>query len=77
MRNMTPYDVVMRIVGPVKPTFDHGVDKDFREPNLKILLDLTEDLIEDIRDVAEFSKRSEASARDLGEMAQKWLRQHT
>jgi hypothetical protein len=71
---MTNTDVVKKLIGPVKPYGDSGVDA-ARTKNLHELLSLVDDLIDEIRDVAKEKDRYEASMKSMGLAADKFLQE--
>jgi len=69
---MTPYDVVVKIIGPIRPVGETNTDSD-RLSNLQATIDLVDDLLSDIRAVAINDDRPEASMKLAGETAREFL----
>lgn len=73
MTNELPiYDLVKKLIGPVRPLGESHTDKT-RYDNLKVLLALTESLIDDINNVASYETRHEYSMKKAGEKAKDFL----
>lgn len=68
----TAYDVVRALVGVVEPGGDASVDGN-RLANLKVLIDLIEKLLDDIRDVARDRNSQMRSVKVAGELAHNFL----
>jgi hypothetical protein len=73
---MTLYEIVMKLVGPVQATGDHGADEK-RLENLRKLMGLLDDLLMDMNDAAASETRPEASMKAIGKCAREWLEQWT
>jgi len=69
---MTHYEIVTRLIGPIRATGEHGVDG-IRLKNLKTLTDLLERLLQDINHAANDRHRHEASVRAIGICAAEFL----
>ena len=65
-------DVVRRLVGPIDPVGDQGIDNK-RFENLKAMTKLVDRLVGDIDCVAENKLRYEFSMKRAGEFADKFL----
>jgi len=70
---MTNYDVVKKLIGEIKPIGETNSDED-RFENLKEMIELVDDLIVDIQDVADKNVyRDEASMYRAGKYADDFL----
>jgi len=65
-------DVVRRLVGPIDPVGDQGIDNK-RFENLKVMTKLVDILVGDLDCVAENKLRNEFSMKRAGEFADKFL----
>ena len=65
---MTHYEIISKVLGPIIPTGQHGVDTD-RLKNLEATIEVVDALILDIAEVAGSSHRHEASIKALGQCA--------
>ena len=69
---MDLYDIVMKLVGPVDPVGSSEIDRE-RMENLKVLLDLTDQLLSAIDLVATLNKnRTEWSMKQAGQLCDNW-----
>ena len=69
---MDLYDIVMKLVGPVDPVGSSEIDRE-RMENLKVLLDLTDQLLSAIDLVAPLNKnRTEWSMKQAGQLCDNW-----
>ena len=66
------YDVVAKLVGPVRPCGDSAIDS-IRKENLEKLIAVTEMLVGAITVIAEDKDSSLHSIRECGELAQRFL----
>lgn len=69
---MTLYDIVKKLNGPISPRGETNEDNK-RLGNLEQLLPLVEQLLMDIRDVAECKNSREHSVREIGKKADEFL----
>ena len=69
---MELHDIVMKLIGPVMPIGDSGEDQK-RLDNLKQLCDLVDQLVSTIDSVIPNKNRYEASMKQAGEYADKFL----
>ncbi len=69
---MDLYDIVTTLAGPVQPTGDHGEDTR-RLANLKVLTDMLERVLVDVRDAARCANRPEESMRRIGAYANDFI----
>lgn len=70
---MTYYDVVMKLVGPVRPVGEHGTDMQ-RLENLRALTELVDNLVTEIDDIAtDHADSHEASRKECGEHCKRFL----
>lgn len=65
-------DTLMRIIGEIEPIGSHDVDEQ-RLRNLIKLCDTIDCLLDEIMDLAPYKDRPEASMKDIGDFARKWL----
>jgi len=65
---MTIYEVVKKLIGSIKPYGETNIDKK-RLDNLEYHKQLTESLILDLVDSAQFRKRKEYSMKKIGDRA--------
>lgn len=61
-------DIVRKLIGPVTPTGQHGVDVE-RRKNLDELTTLVDKLLFDINSLVPFANRPEASMKAIGQDA--------
>lgn len=66
-------DVVMKLVGPVQPVGDSGIDED-RFHNLEALTDLIDRLLFEVRAASYHANRPEASLKKIGVYARDYRR---
>jgi len=66
------YEIVMKLIGPVRPTGDHGADMK-RLENMKELTILVDKLMGDISSAAVFAARQEASMKAIGLLAKNFI----
>lgn len=66
--------VVMKLNGPVEPIGETNADER-RLENLEALIELTKDLIDELVDVTQYTRRHEASMKEIGTTATKGLRE--
>jgi len=69
---MTLEEIVFKLVGPTHPVGDSSIDPD-RKANLKVLCDLTEQLIYHIAGLKSNSIAYESSVKEIGDYATKRL----
>lgn len=69
---MTHTQIVKKIVGNIKPVGETNEDN-LRLDNLNECLNLTENLIDEILEVAKFSNRTEFSVKSMGLRAQYFI----
>ena len=69
---MTLCEIVMKLIGNVKPVGDSAIDAK-RKENLQALLDLTNELVSTIAEIECDKNRDEASMREMGLMCAKYL----
>ncbi len=69
---MTHKDIVQKLVGSINPVGDSSRDTE-RFENLKIMCDLVEDLLEEIKWVTRSAESYESSVKRSGEYAQKFI----
>ena len=69
---MEMQDIVMKLIGPVQPTGDHGADQK-RLENMKMLTELTDQLLFEISMAATNENRAEASIKAIGVHARDFL----
>ena len=69
---MEIYDVVTKLIGPVKPVGETNADNE-RFENLSNMCDLVDKLLTDIDDVGMQQDRHEFSRKRAGEYASKFL----
>jgi len=69
---LTIYEIVKKLVGPVLPTGDHGADKQ-RLENLKELTALVDTLMGDISSASGFASRTESSMKAIGIHAKEFI----
>lgn len=62
---MTPYEIVTKLIGPIQPTGDHGVDTKHLE-NMRNMTELVGALLDNVRKAARASNSKEASVRAIG-----------
>jgi hypothetical protein len=67
------YDVVMRLVGPVRAVGDSRIDSE-RLVNLNHLTQVVEKLLQEISEAAMTANRQEASMKAIGVVARDFLR---
>ena len=65
-------DVVMKLIGPIQPYGSEHIDTE-RLDNMKTLTALVEYLLYQIEQAAESANRPEASMRQIGQYAKKFL----
>lgn len=71
---MTNYDVVTKLIGPIAPQGATHID-DKRLKNLKEMTELVQALITDIKYVAQYKDRHEASMKEAGKFADDFLKE--
>jgi len=69
---MTLEEIIFKLVGPTEPVGDSSIDHD-RKANLKVLCDLTEQLIYHIVELKSNSISYESSVQEIGDYAAKRL----
>ena len=69
---LTVEDMVMRVVGPIKPVGDHSIDGE-RFENLRELLELLEGLLWRVSLLEGFADRPEASMAKIGHRAKNFM----
>ena len=69
---MTVYDVARKLIGPVTALGEHNADQ-ARLQNLEEMIELTECLLNDIKDASVDSFRHEASMKAIGMRAKEAL----
>lgn len=70
---MTNYDVVAKLIGPIRPTGDHGLDKR-RLENLKEMIELVDKLLGDISTVTYARDNHQHSMKEMGKLAYEFLK---
>lgn len=65
-------DTLIRIIGEIEPIGSHDVDEQ-RLRNLIKLCDTIDYLLDEIMDLVPYKDRPEASMKDIGEYAERWL----
>lgn len=69
---MELHEIVMKLVGPVQPTGDHGTDET-RLTNMRALTALVDRLLFEINAAASSADRYEASMKAIGSHARAFL----
>jgi hypothetical protein len=69
---MELHEIINKLVGPIDPTGAHSIDE-FRIGNLNTMIDLIEDLLCDLRRVAQNHNQNEASVKKAGTVAKDYL----
>lgn len=69
---MTLYEIVTKLIGPIQPTGDHGVDQVHLE-NLRNMTELVGALLDNVRQAARASNSNEASVRAIGLHAREFV----
>ena len=59
------YEVVKKLVGPITPIGCHATDKD-RLENLKVFINVVEEMLVDLERVASYQNRQEISMKVMG-----------
>lgn len=70
--NLTPYEIVMKLTGPVLPIGETRADEE-RLANMRTLTELTDLLLYEISAAASFAEREEASMKRVGIAARQFL----
>jgi len=71
---MTTYEVVNKLIGPIKPVGETHTDND-RFINLNNMIQLVDMLLFDIAQVAQLHNRGEYSINMAGNRAKEWLQE--
>ena len=71
-KTFTREEMVMRVVGPIKPVGDHSVDRE-RFENIQELLALIEGLLWQVSFLSGFADRPEASMALIGKRARRFM----
>lgn len=69
---MELHEIVMKLVGPVRPIGEHNADKE-RLENMKKLTELTDRLLFEIDAASPSADRAEASMKAIGEHARDFM----
>lgn len=69
---MELHEIVMKLIGPISPAGETHADE-FRFKNLEVMTGLVEDLLQQVRLVAEQRDRHESSIRRAGKHADDFL----
>jgi len=69
-------DIVRKVIGPISPLGESHADE-IRLRNVEELLDLMDELMSDIHNIAESDSRHEASMKKLGVLARSWLNEQS
>lgn len=69
---MELYDIVKKLIGPIHPCGDHGIDQE-RLKNMKALTVLVDKLLFDIENAVHCADRQEASVRAIGVHARDFM----
>ena len=71
-KKYTPLQIIQSILGKISPTSDSGLDID-RLDNLKSTIDLTENLIDEIINIARYKGSYECSVNKIGTEADDFI----
>ena len=69
---MEMHEIVMKLIGPVRPTGDHGADQE-RLANMEALTGLVDRLLFEIDSATPAATRSEASMKAIGAHAKEFM----
>jgi hypothetical protein len=70
---MTHYEIITKLIGPIQPIGDSNADEK-RRANMETMLSLIEDLVADVRDIANSPPSHEASVQSLRGTAMLFMR---
>lgn len=73
-KELTYYEVVKKLLGPIEPIGETNTDEKRRQ-NLVKTIDVVSQLIRDIRDVVGYKTRDEWSMKNMGVMADYFLKE--